>query len=168
MQDTVSMHTQSLELDSKLLDHLLDLASNRCKSKSTHHTLHDYVTALPGQVSRHNAWQMAEFSGHADPFLFQHFLSRTVWDEKALVEDLINEHKHFLTGKPYSLIVDETGFIKKGNCSCGVQRQYSGTAGKVENCQIGVVLACTAKSEHCLLDTRLIRYTALPPRILDS
>ena len=149
------MSTYNPELNTQLLNHLFDLAQNHCKSNPTYLTLRDYAKSLLGEVPRHNSWQMAEFSGHDNPYLYQNFLCRAAWDQESIRYDLVNEHKDFLSGKPYSLIVDETGFLKKGKHSCGVQRQYSGTAGKVENCQVAVFLACTSKSEHCLLDTRL-------------
>lgn len=149
------MHSYNPELNTQLFDRLFDLARNHCKSTPSFLTLRDYCQSLLGEVPRHNSWQMAEFAGHENPYLYQSFLCRAAWDETAIRYDLINEHKHFLANKPYSLILDETGFLKKGKHSCGVQRQYSGTAGKVENCQVGVFLACTSKSDHCLLDTRL-------------
>jgi SRSO17 transposase len=89
-------------------------------------------------VERKNGWQLAEVNGDATPYGVQHLLGRAQWDANALRDDLrpyVLEH----LGAPQAvLVVDETGFLKKGQHSAGVARQYSGTAGRVENCQIGV------------------------------
>lgn len=150
-----SMLSLQSEIDTSLLDHLLKQAGEHCPRKETKDSIHDYVLGLLSNIPRHNTWQMAEFAGHSNPFIYQNMLSRASWNQEAIRSDLIDEHCRFLANKKYSLIVDETGFIKKGKHSCGVQRQYSGTAGRIENCQVAVFLACTSKQEHCLIDTRL-------------
>jgi SRSO17 transposase len=96
-----------------------------------------YIRGLLSPVERKNGWQLAEVNGDATPYGVQHLLGRAQWDADALRDDLrpyVVEH----LGAPQAvLVVDETGFLKKGQHSAGVARQYSGTAGRVENCQIG-------------------------------
>ena len=78
---------------------------------------------------------MAEVAGHDNPYRFQHLLGRSLWDEK----EVQNQHilrVHEELGSSGVLSIDESGFLKKGDKSAGVNRQYSGTAGKIENCQI--------------------------------
>jgi SRSO17 transposase len=114
-----------------------------------------YLEGLFGPVERKNGWQLAEAIGDARPWRTQRVLSHVLWDEEAardLCRDYVVEH----LGDPEAvLVVDETGFVKKGKHSAGVARQYSGTAGKVENCQIGVFLAYGSRKGHALIDRRL-------------
>jgi len=106
-------------------------------------------------VERKNGWQLAEEAGERTPDGMQEFLARAVWDADAVRDDLrayVVEH----LGDPGAvLVVDETGFLKKGTKSVGVQRQYSGTAGRIENCQIGVFLAYAAPHGRAFLDRAL-------------
>jgi SRSO17 transposase len=114
-----------------------------------------YLHGLLGEVKRKNGWQLAEAVGERTPHGMQEFLSRAVWDAEAVRDDLrayVVEH----LGDPNAvLVVDETGFLKKGTQSVGVQRQYSGTAGRIENCQIGVFLAYASPRGHAFLDRAL-------------
>ena len=114
-----------------------------------------YLQGLLSSVERKNSWQLAEQAGEPGPHKFQHLLGRAAWDANAVRDDLrayVVEH----LGDPEGvLIVDETGFLKRGEHSVGVQRQYSGTAGRIENCQIGVFLAYTAARGHAFLDRAL-------------
>jgi SRSO17 transposase len=100
-----------------------------------------YLRGLLGNVGRKNGWQLAEHAGERTPDGMQRLLATAGWDPDLVRDDLrayVVEH----LGDPAAvLVVDETGFRKKGTTSVGVQRQYSGTAGKVENCQLGVFLA---------------------------
>ena len=106
-------------------------------------------------VERKNGWQLAEASEHATPYGVQHLLDRAPWDADAVRDDL-REYLAEELGDPNGvLVVDETGFLKKGTHSAGVQRQYSGTAGRVENCQIGVFLAYAGKRGRALMDRAL-------------
>jgi SRSO17 transposase len=90
---------------------------------------------------RKNSWQVAEINGDATPYGVQHLLGRAVWAADAIRDDLRTYLLESL-GEPHGvLVLDETGFLKKGRSSAGVARHYSGTAGRVENCQIGVFLA---------------------------
>ena len=92
-------------------------------------------------MERKNGWQLAEQAGDATPYGVQRLLSTCRWDAGLVRDDLAGYAVERLGGADGVLVVDETGFLKKGNQSAGVQRQYRGTAGRIENCQIGVFLA---------------------------
>jgi len=114
-----------------------------------------YLKGLLSAVDRKNNWQLAEKEGFKTPYRLQHLLGRALWDANQ-VRDFHMQHVGKNLGfKEGSLIVDETGFLKKGKKSAGVARQYSGTAGRIDNCQIGVFLAWAAKEGHTLLDREL-------------
>jgi SRSO17 transposase len=116
-----------------------------------------YVRGLLGPVQRKNGWQLAEHLGDATPHGVQRLLDRARWDADGLRDELVRYAcEHLLTeGDGGVLIVDETGFLKKGDKSVGVQRQYSGTAGRIENCQIGVFLALAGPRGRALIDREL-------------
>jgi len=116
-----------------------------------------YVRGLLGPVQRKNSWQLAEHMGDATPHAVQRLLDRASWDADAVRDALLGyAHQHLLTDRdPGVLVADETGFLKKGDKSVGVQRQYSGTAGRIENCQIGVFLALAGPRGRVLLDREL-------------
>jgi SRSO17 transposase len=100
-----------------------------------------YVLGLLSQAERKNSWQLAEFAGDASPDGMQRLLSFSPWDEDA-ARDALARYVAKSTGDPASVLaVDETGFLKKGRMSAGVARQYTGTAGRIENCQVGVFAA---------------------------
>src|SRR6478672_9016312 len=114
-----------------------------------------YLRALLSPVERKNGWQLAEALGETDPNGTQRLLYQAVWNEDA-VRDELQAFVAEAFGDPEGIfVVDETGFLKKGTRSVGVQRQYSGTAGKVENCQIGVFLAYASLKERTFLDREL-------------
>jgi hypothetical protein len=98
------------------------------------------MKGLLGTVERKNGWQLAEWIGEATPDGVQHLLERAQWDADAARDVLRQYVVERLAERDAVLIVDETGFVKKGEHSAGVQRQYSGTAGRIENCQVGVFL----------------------------
>jgi SRSO17 transposase len=114
-----------------------------------------YIRGLLSPVERKNGWQLAEVNGETTPYGVQHLLGRAIWDADALRDALrpyVVEH----LGAPQAvLVVDETGFLKKGQQSAGVARQYSGTAGRVENCPIGVFVTYASPQGHLLLDREL-------------
>jgi SRSO17 transposase len=91
--------------------------------------MRDYVRGLLAPVGRKNGWQLAEWAGHATPDGLQYLLSRSRWDADSVRDDLQQYVADQLGHDDGVLIVDDTGFIKKGTTSAGVQRQYSGTAG---------------------------------------
>ena len=114
-----------------------------------------YLTGLLERVERKNGWQLAEQLGERHPRGVQRLLDAARWDAEAVRDDLrayVVEH----LGDPAAvLVVDETGFLKKGTKSVGVQRQYSGTAGRIENCQVGVFLAYVSATGRAFLDRAL-------------
>jgi SRSO17 transposase len=114
-----------------------------------------YVRGLLSPVERKNGWQVAEVNGDATPYGVQHLLGRAQWDADA-VRDALRPYLLAHLGDPWAvLVLDETGFLKKGQQSAGVARPYSGTAGRVENCQIGVFLAYASPRGQALLDREL-------------
>ena len=114
-----------------------------------------YLRGLLGRVERKNSWQLAEAAGDASPYGLQQFLYRATWDPDAVRDDLrayVIEH----LGDPQGiLVVDETGFLKKGDKSAGVQPQYSGAAGRTANAQLGVFLTYAGPRGHTFLDRAL-------------
>jgi SRSO17 transposase len=119
----------------------------------------DYLRGLLSEAERKNSWQLAEVAGNATPYGIQHLLGRASWDAHAVRDDLreyVIEHLADAESALEScLIVDETGFIKKGEGSVGVKRQYTGTVGKRENCQVGVFLAYASSRGQAFIDREL-------------
>ena len=115
----------------------------------------EYLKGLLSLVERKNGWQLAEHAGDATPYGVQRLLSGYVWDADLVRDDLKQYVVEHLGDGDGVLVVDETGFIKKGEKSVGVQRQYSGTAGRIENSQIGVFLAYASAKGRTLLDREL-------------
>jgi SRSO17 transposase len=114
-----------------------------------------YLAGLLGAVERKNGWQLAEQLGEQHPRGVQRLLDAAQWDADAVRDDLrayVVEHLGDARGV---LVVDETGFLKKGTKSVGVARQYSGTAGRTENCQVGVFLAYASRKGRAFLDRAL-------------
>jgi SRSO17 transposase len=135
------------EMTSGLREHFQRAAAHR-------HAV-SYVEGLLGEVERKNGWQLAEYGGYEHPRAIQRVLDRSVWDVDAVRDDL-REQMIAESGDPDGvLVVDETGFLKKGTGSCGVARQYSGTAGRIENCQIGVFLGYASPRGRAGIDRAL-------------
>ena len=116
----------------------------------------EYVLGLLSQAERKNSWQLAEFAGDASPDGMQRLLNFSPWDEDA-ARDALARYVVRSMGDPAAVLaVDETGFIKKGRMSAGVARMYTGTAGRVENCQVGVFAAyVTPDGGRALIDREL-------------
>jgi SRSO17 transposase len=113
------------------------------------------VLGLLADLPRKNCWTIAEHAGQATPDGLQHLLSGAVWDHDAVRDDvraLLVEH---LADPGAVLVVDETGDLKKGSHTVGVQRQYTGTAGKVDNAQVAVYLAYATQAGHGMVDREL-------------
>lgn len=115
----------------------------------------EYVRGLLAPVERKNSWTLAERAGESTPDGMQRLLATADWDADAVRDDVREYVVEQLGDRDAVLVVDETGFLKKGTKSAGVARQYSGTAGRIENCQIGVFLAYAASSGRTLLDREL-------------
>ena len=115
-----------------------------------------YLLGLLSQAERKNGWTLAEFAGDVSPDGLQRLLNFSPWDEDAC-RDAVRRYVAARLGDPAAVLVaDETGFLKKGKMSAGVARQYTGTAGRVENCQVGVFLAYAAPGgSRALIDREL-------------
>jgi SRSO17 transposase len=114
-----------------------------------------YLKGLLSPVERKNGWHLAEYAGDQTPDGVQRLLATYQWDADLVRDDLRSYVVEHLGDPEAVLVIDETGFIKKGTKSVGVQRQYSGTAGRIENCQIGVFLAYASPRGHAFLDRKL-------------
>jgi SRSO17 transposase len=114
-----------------------------------------YLKGLTGALERKNGWQLAEQAGEATPDGIQRLLNAADWDADLVRDDLRDYALEHFGDEEAVLIVDETGFLKKGNKSVGVQRQYSGTAGRIENCQIGVFLCYASTKGAAFIDRAL-------------
>ncbi|WP_077690612.1 IS701 family transposase [Nocardiopsis sinuspersici] len=114
-----------------------------------------YLLGLLSNVERKNCWQLAEQVGHSRPGPMQRLLRYARWDADAVRDDLRAYTAEHLGADGAVLVVDETGFLKKGRASAGVQRQYTGTAGRIENSQVGVFLAYATSRGRALIDRRL-------------
>jgi SRSO17 transposase len=109
-----------------------------------------YLRGLLAPLERKNGWQLAEAAADSSPAAMQDFLARTRWDADAVREDLQAYVIEQLSDDEAVLVLDETGFVKKGDRSVGVKRQYSGTAGRIENRQIGVFLGYASRRARVL------------------
>jgi SRSO17 transposase len=114
-----------------------------------------FLQGLLGGVERKNGWQLAEHARETTPDGMQRLLTTACWDADGLRDDVRGYVVERLGDPGGVLVVDETGFLKKGTKSAGVQRQYSGTAGRVENCQVGVFLAYASPRGRALVDREL-------------
>jgi SRSO17 transposase len=114
-----------------------------------------FVLGLLSGLRRKNCWTIAEQAGDATPDGMQHLLAAARWDADAVRDDLRGYVIDHLGYPDAVLVVDETGDVKKGRASAGVQRQYSGTAGRVENCQVAVFLSYASPAGHALIDREL-------------
>ena len=137
------------------LDEISELISPRFARSEPRNNAVDYLRGLLGDQQRKNSWTLSEQAGHRLPDPMQRLLSSTDWDPEAVRDDLVSYVIKHLGDPGGVLIVDETGFIKKGERSAGVARQYSGTAGRIENSQIGVFLTYAAEAGRTFLDREL-------------
>ncbi len=115
----------------------------------------EFVTGLLSDLEVKTCWQLAEQAGHARPDAMQRLLYRAVWDADAVRDDLRQLITDRFGGPDAVLVVDETGDLKKGTHTVGVQRQYTGTAGRIENSQVGVFLGYAGAGGHTLIDRRV-------------
>jgi SRSO17 transposase len=151
------MHQMLAEVEgwAAQFERLLERISSRFARPEVRHRVAGFLQGLLGDVARKNGWQLAEHARETSPDGMQRLLTTARWDADGLrdeVRDYVVEH----LGDPGGvLVVDETGFLKKGNKSAGVQRQYSGTAGRIENCQVGVFLAYASPKGRALVDREL-------------
>jgi SRSO17 transposase len=137
------------------LDQLVERIGPYFARSETRRRALTYLQGLLSPVERKNSWQLAEASGYTTPYGVQHLLGRAVWDGDGVRDELRSYVIEHLGDPDGILVLDETGFLKKGTKSVGVKRQYSGTAGRIENCQIGVFLTYASGQGHAFLDRAL-------------
>ncbi len=127
-----------------------------------------FLDALLGPERRKTGWMRAEAAGDPGPWRQQALLGRARWEADAL-RDVVRDYAVETLADPDAvLVVDETGFLKQGNESCGVGRQYTGSAGKITNCQIGVFAAYVSRHGHAFVDRGLYlpkAWTGAPERL---
>ena len=141
---------------SKALGELHRRIGHRFARSEARERVKRYLLGLLGRVERKNGWQIAEAIGERDPQGVQRLLNTAKWDADAVREDLRDYVvEHLAEEATGVLIVDETGFLKKGEKSVGVGRQYTGTAGETVNCQVGVFLAYSSEKGAAFLDRAL-------------
>jgi SRSO17 transposase len=136
-------------------DRLCDRIGPRFARPEVRRRAAGFLRGLLGGVDRKNGWQLAEHASETTPDGMQRLLTTARWDADALRDDVRGYVVEQLGDPDGVLVVDETGFLKKGGKSAGVQRQYSGTAGRVENCQVGVFLAYASPRGRALVDREL-------------
>src|ERR671910_2825632 len=140
---------------SEELDAVGELLSPHFARSEVRERARNYLLGLLSGVERKNSWQLAEVAGNATPYGIQHLLGRANWDADVVRDELRGYLVERLAGDESVLIVDETGFIKKGQKSVGVKRQYTGTVGKRENCQVGVFVAYASCRGQAFIDREL-------------
>jgi len=137
------------------VDDLLERVGRHVARPEVRTRLGAMLLALLSRQGPRNCWTLAEIAGEARPWGMQHLLSRAVWDTEAVAGELrafVVEHLGAADG---ILVVDETGDLKKGRHTVGVQRQYTGTAGRIENAQVGVYLGYATRHGHAMVDREL-------------
>jgi SRSO17 transposase len=120
----------------------------RCRARA-------FVLGLLSELPRKNCWTIAEYAGDPSPDGMQHLLARARWDAGGVRDDVRGYVIEHLGDPGPVLVVDETGDLKKGTATPGVQRQYTGTAGRIENAQVAVYLGYAARPGHALIDREL-------------
>jgi SRSO17 transposase len=137
------------------LDDLFALVAGRFPRVEPRRRARAYVRGLLAPLAVKNGWTLAEAAGDATPDGMQRLLNAAAWDAGGVRDDVRGYAVRHLGSADGVLVVDETGFVKKGTRSAGVQRQYSGTAGRVENCQLGVFCAYVTARGRALVDREL-------------
>ena len=146
--------SKELQVIENIFSEITQELSQYFKRKGGFATAVGYIEGLMSNAERKNSWQIAEKLGYATPTRFQHLINEGAWDEAR-----VRDHSESLVikklGENGTWLVDETGFLKKGEKSAGVARQYSGTAGRVENSQVGVFASWKTDKGHALTDREL-------------
>src|SRR3954463_10982502 len=137
------------------LDEVARRIGARFPRSETRDRVREYLVGLLGPVQRKNAWQVAEQIGDDDPYGVQYLMGRAEWDPDLVRDDLGGSVVEALGDPEAVLVLDETGFLKKGSRSAGVARQYTGTAGRVEDAQVGVFLAYASRHGTAFIDRAL-------------
>jgi SRSO17 transposase len=146
----------AIERWSEILGTLHQRIANRFARVEVRERVRRYLAGLLDRVERKNGWQLAEAIGEFGAKGVQRLLNAAAWDADAVRDDLRGYVVEHLADEASGiLIVDETGFLKKGTKSCGVARQYTGTAGDTVNCQVGVFLAYASARGAAFIDRAL-------------
>jgi SRSO17 transposase len=138
-----------------MFDELMGRVAGRFARVEPRRRVRAFVAGLLAELPRKNCWTIAEHAGEASPDGMQHLLSRAVWDADAVRDDVRGYVVEHLADADAVLVVDETGDLKKGSATVGVQRQYTGTAGRTENAQVTVWLTYASGIGHGLIDRAL-------------
>jgi SRSO17 transposase len=144
-----------MDLVTAELDRVHERIGGRFARAEPRARVREYVSGLVAGLERKNGWTLAERAGEVSPDGMQRLLRRADWDVDGVRDDVRDYVIEHLGDRDGVLIADETGFVKKGTRSAGVQRQYSGTAGRTENCQVGTFLAYASVHGHALIDREL-------------
>ena len=137
------------------LDDLLGCVAPRIARVEPRLRLRRFVLGMMAGLPRTNCWSLAEHAGEACPRGMQRLLSSASWDADDVLADVRDRVVAHLGEADGILVIDETGDLKKGTATVGVQRQYTGTAGRIENCQVAVYLTYTTSKGHALIDRAL-------------
>ncbi len=148
------MEIKSKEIDIEFME-LMRRLSKAFSNEQGFANMQNYVKGLLGNSERKNGWQLSEYVGESAPYTLQQFIYRGRFSSDEIRDGLREYVSDNLGEEEGILVVDETGFLKQGKHSCGVKRQYSGTAGRIENCQIGVFLTYASTKGHSPIDRRL-------------
>lgn len=147
----------SVDVDrwSRAFEELVGRIGSRFGRVEPRRRVRSFLLGLMAGLPRTNCWTIAEHAGDATPDGMQHLLARAVWDHDGVRDDLRGYVVDHLGVDDAVLVVDETGDLKKGMATVGVQRQYTGTAGRVENAQVGVYLVYATERGHAFIDREL-------------
>src|SRR4051794_18919351 len=137
------------------LDDLLGCVAARIHRVEPRLRLRRFVLGMMAGLPRTNCWSLAEHAGEAGPRGMQRLLSSASWDADEVLGDVRDWVVAHLGEPDGILVIDETGDLKKGAATVGVQRQYTGTAGRIENCQVAVYLTYATGKGHALIDRAL-------------
>ena len=148
-------HSVDPVLWQRMIDELMGRIAGRFARVEPRRRARAFVLGLLTDLPRKNCWSIAEHAGDATPDGMQHLLAGARWDADGVRDDLRGYVAGHLGDAAAVLVVDETGDLKKGRCTAGVQRQYTGTAGRIENCQVAVYLTYAAPGGHALIDREL-------------
>src|SRR5512132_2388016 len=139
----------------ELFDELMGRIAGRFARVELRRRAKAFVRGLLADLPRKNCWTLAEHAGNPNPDGMQHLLGRAVWDHDAVRDDVRDYLVEHLGDPGAVLVVDETGDLKKGITTVGVQRQYTGTAGRIENAQVAVYLVYATDAGHAVIDREL-------------
>ncbi|MBF6303110.1 IS701 family transposase, partial [Nocardia amamiensis] len=137
------------------LDEVVGRVAGRFPRVETRATMRQFVIGMTATLPTKNCWTIGEYLGYRDPHVLQHFLSRSSWDDAGAVTDLAGYVRDRLGHDAVTVVLDETGDLKKGVKTVGVQRQYTGTAGRTENSQVAVYLGYRTELGYTLIDREL-------------